>query len=173
MSGGLLPLSVDAGRAVYLLVAFATHAAVGYAIAVAFTDVAPVIGAAAALFPDADFLFLDWGFPFVHRGITHTPGALAAVLLAVASLERDRETLVAVGAGYLSHLLIDSLTPKGVPWLYPASEASFGVDLGGHAPPVTLVLWGCVGVVYLHHRGLPGDRVLEVLAEDDEQADTE
>lgn len=68
---------------VYLLVAFATHAAVGYA---AVRGLGPArgrvgllaaAGVAGALLPDAD-LYLGplLGLPVVHRGALHTPAAL-------------------------------------------------------------------------------------------------
>lgn len=166
----LLPAaSVDAARIAYLLAAFATHAVVGTALVATLLEVRPSVGAAAGLAPDLDFLFpQEWGFPFVHRGLTHSPAALTAVLLAGYALDADEDLLAAVGVAYLSHLVIDSLTPKGVLWLYPQSTTGFGFDLGGHSPPVTLVLWTACGVVYARRSGLPDPTALLELGSDDE-----
>ncbi|MFT4883380.1 MAG: inner membrane protein [Natronomonas sp.] len=156
MAGFDLPPLADLGTvgyAVYLLVAFATHAFVGYVLAATLTDARPSIGAIVGLAPDADLLFpAELGFPFVHRGITHTP-ALAAVCLVVGyALDADRGVLAAVGLAYGSHLLIDSLTPKGIMWLYPLSEASFNVATGGHAVLPTAAIWVLFGGLYVGYR---------------------
>jgi len=166
---------VDVGYPLYLLVAFCTHAAVGYALVLVLTDARPAVGAVAGLAPDADFLFLSPGleFPFVHRGITHTPLVLAAGLLAAAALDADADLLAAVGVAYLSHLVLDSLTPSGVMWFYPVSTASLGGSFGGHSPAVTLVLWTACAAVYARWRGLPDDGLVELLAEDQEQPDAD
>lgn len=149
--------AVDWGRVGYLLVAFATHALLGAVLVSAVLEGSPWVGAVAGLAADADFLFpVEWGFPFVHRGVTHSPAALLAVLLVGAGLRADDDRLAAVGVAYLSHLVLDSLTPKGVLWLYPASTASVGFDLGGHSTEVTLAIWTVCGAVYAHHRGLSG-----------------
>lgn len=161
----------------YLLVAFCTHALLGAVLVTVWTGRRPAVGAVAGLAADADFLFPEtWGFPFVHRGLTHSPVVLAVVLLVGAALDADEDLLAAVGVGYLSHLLFDSLTPKGVLWLYPVSSAGIGVDLAGHSLPVTVAVWTTCGVVLGYGRGLPGrflDRLLELLAEEDEQPDTQ
>lgn len=141
------------GYAVYLLVAFATHAFVGYVLVATLTDARPSIGAIVGLAPDADLLFpAELGFPFVHRGITHTPLLAAACLLVGYALDADRDGLVGVGLAYGSHLLIDSLTPKGIMWLYPLSKASFNVASGGHSPLSTAVLWALFGSIYVGYR---------------------
>lgn len=86
-----------------------------------------------SLLPDADCArswigrrapVASWGAEllFGHRGFFHSLlGALAAGWLVPALLGRlglavSRE---AVLAGYLSHLALDTLTPGGVPWLWP------------------------------------------------------
>ncbi len=67
--------------------------------------------------PDLDLL-LQYGFPFVHRGIVHTPFFLA-VCVVFLYLVVDSSTTFAFGAGFLSHLLLDIITPSGIPLLYP------------------------------------------------------
>lgn len=174
--GQLLPpgAGVELGRVAYLLAAFTTHAVIGSVLVAVLLDVRPSVGAIAGLAADADFLFpQEWGFPFVHRGLTHSPAALVAVLLVGWALDADEDLLAAVGVGYLSHLVLDSLTPKGVLWLYPLSTTGVGSDLGGHSLPVTLALWTACGVVYASRRGLPELPVrLDQRTEDETEPDT-
>lgn len=72
-------------------------------------------------------LFVGWVPWLKHRGMTHT---LWAVLIWGAigrGLENQLqlEGIAAVAtAGYLSHLLADTLTPSGVKWLYPLYKKS-------------------------------------------------
>ena len=161
--GQLLPpgTGVELGRVAYLLAAFTTHAVVASVLVAIRLGVRPWVGAVAGLAPDLDFLLpAEWGFPLVHRGLTHSPAALVAVLLVGCVLDADEDLLAAVGVGYLSHLVIDSLTPKGVLWLYPLSSTGIGFDLGGHSPPVTLAVWTACGVIYTSRRGLPDPTTL-------------
>ncbi len=69
------------------------------------------------IIPDLDLL-LQYGFPFVHRGIIHTPFFLT-VCVVFLYLVVDNSTTFAFGAGFLSHLLLDIITPSGIPLLYP------------------------------------------------------
>ncbi|MFC0332587.1 metal-dependent hydrolase [Paenibacillus sepulcri] len=72
-------------------------------------------------------LFVAWVPWLKHRGMTHT---LWAVLIwgaisrgLEAQLQLEGITMVAT-AGYLSHLLADTLTPSGVKWFYPLYKKS-------------------------------------------------
>jgi len=130
-------------QATFLSVAIATHAVVGYTLGMALFD-RPVAGLAAGIAADIDCLFpAALGWPFVHRGITHT--LLVSGLAAGVVAYRDRQTALAVAAAYGSHLLIDTTTPKGVPFLYPIVETHYHLDLGttGHSLVPTVALWGC------------------------------
>jgi inner membrane protein len=69
------------------------------------------------IIPDIDLL-LQYGFPFMHRGIIHTPFFLA-VCVVFLYLVVDSSTTFAFGAGFLSHLLLDIITPSGILLLYP------------------------------------------------------
>ena len=129
--------------AVFLAVAIATHALVGYTLGQYLFD-RPWIGMVGGVAADVDFLFpamLEW--PFVHRGITHTlvVGLIATALVA----SRYRAGGMAFGTGYATHLLIDTTTPKGAPHFYPLIESSYYLDLGttGHSPVPTLLIWTC------------------------------
>ena len=142
---------------VYLAVAFLTHAAVGYAVVSALTKYPPAVGAAGALLPDVDlFLGPVFGLPVVHRGALHTPLALLGLIGAVLLADRllagpfgtyspvdvdTRGVAVAAGAGFLTHLLIDTSTDAGIMWLYPASTASLSLGVPIHGAAGTAALW--------------------------------
>ena len=138
---------MELGRALFLSGAFATHAVVGYALVATFSDVDPTVGLVFGLLPDADFLFpADWAWPFVHRGITHTP--LFALVVVAGSYAIGRQRSLATGRGFAlavglalgSHLAIDSLSPKGIDWLFPL-RTSWSPGLAVHGPTATVLLW--------------------------------
>lgn len=137
----------------YVLLAVLTHAAVGYALAVVLTDGHPAAGVVGAVLHDVDLLFAPaWQYPFVHRGLTHAPlfgGFVVGVVLAVAPL---RWAGPGVALGYLSHLVVDTLTPSGVPWLFPLSETGYAVDASVHAVERQPVVWLSVLAVLLIDR---------------------
>lgn len=142
------------GHALSLLPAVLTHAAVGFALAYALTDAPPWVGAAAGVAPDAD-LYLGppvGPFPWVHRGLVHTPAFLACVVAVALLVSRDRDVAAAVGVAWLSHLVVDSLTNTGIAWLYPLSSTFFAFDLNAHAPVQTLLLWTAAGLLVLYAR---------------------
>ncbi len=72
----------------------------------------------AGLLPDID-VFMNFMYPFSHRGITHTLGFGIGAALMTAYLSRDRLKGISVVTGWISHLLLDSLTSSGVPWFFP------------------------------------------------------
>lgn len=130
----------------FLAVAVLTHGAVGYAVA-RVTGYPAAAGLRGGVLPDVDLLFADWlFFPFVHRGLLHTP--LFVVLAATVAYLRTRErgTATAVLLGGLAHLVVDSFTAAGVMWLYPLDTRSFGVGWGVHGPLRTVLLWSGVVV---------------------------
>lgn len=136
--------------AAFLAIAFATHALVGAALGALLFERAGV-GAVAGLAADADFLFpAALGWPFVHRGITHSlPALLALAGTAVAvwhALDAPgsrRSAGATVAVAYGSHLLIDVTTPAGIPPLSPLSDriAYVALPTTGHSPVPTLILW--------------------------------
>jgi len=62
-------------------------------------------------------LFLLLASVLPHRTFTHS--LLALGVITWTSYLLDTELSPAVFAGYLSHLVADSMTPNGVPWLWP------------------------------------------------------
>jgi inner membrane protein len=149
--------SYPGGYAGLVAVEPATHAVIGYTLGALLFD-RPVAGTVGALVADADFLFpatLAW--PVVHRGLAHSlPVAGLAVGCALAV---DRRVGAAFGVGYASHLLVDTTSATGVPWLFALTETRFSLDLltTGHSPVPTAVFWvGCLGVLW-YHTELPFD----------------
>ncbi|AHG01495.1 metal-dependent hydrolase (plasmid) [Halostagnicola larsenii XH-48] len=132
---------MEGERVVFLSIAFATHALVGYALVRGFTDADARIGLVFGLVPDGDFLFpATWGWPFVHRGLTHTPVFALTIVIVVYALRRDRSITLAVALAIGSHLAIDSLSSKGIDWVFPLAETA-GPGLSVHGPVATIVLW--------------------------------
>ncbi|MFC6767350.1 metal-dependent hydrolase [Natrinema soli] len=154
-------------RGLFLAGAFATHAVVGYALVRGFTDADPRIGIVFGLLPDADFLFpAGWRWPFVHRGITHTPLFALAIIVGGYAVGRrwgrgdwrGRGLAAAVGLAIGSHLAIDSLSPKGIDWLFPL-RTSWSPGLAVHSPAATALLWtASIGILAWGANGLPSIR---------------
>ncbi|QLK26413.1 metal-dependent hydrolase [Natrinema zhouii] len=160
---------MDPGRIFFLTVAFATHAVVGVALARGFTGVdqrtGTGFGIVFGLLPDADFLFpAEWGWPFVHRGITHSLLFALAVVVGVYAIRRTREAALAAALAISSHLFIDSLS-LGIQWLFPIRTTwSPGLDVHG---VIGTTLWWSVSIGILAwqtddlsaiRRGFPRDR---------------
>lgn len=128
-------------RALFLAGAFLTHAFVGYTLVRGVTDADPRIGLLVGVVPDADFLFpATWGWPLVHRGLTHTPIFALLIIAGTCAIVRDRTAALAVALAIGSHLVIDSLSPAGIAWLYPL-EASPSPGIPVHGPVATAGLW--------------------------------
>lgn len=141
---------MEAGRILFLAGAFATHVVVGYALVRGFTDADPRVGIVIGVLPDVDFCFpVEWGWPLVHRGITHTPMFALATVIGAYAVSQDRTVSLAVGLAIGSHLAIDSLSPMGIDWLFPLeTSASLGVDVHGLA--ATILLWtAAIGLIAL------------------------
>lgn len=125
----------------FLVVAIATHALVGYTLGDALFGT-PRAGLVGGVFADLDLLFpASWGQPLVHRGITHT--ALAVGLAVGVAVAHHRSTAGGVSVGYVSHLLLDATTAKQIPLAYPVVTERIGITLGGHSATATALLWVC------------------------------
>jgi inner membrane protein len=150
--GGLSGSLPDLGRVLFVGGALLTHAGVGYALVRALTDADPRLGLLFGVALDGDFLFpASLGFPFVHRGIVHTPVFLLFAVALVYLLSR-REVAIAASAALASHLLIDGLSPAGIMWLYPVTAAP-SPGLPVHGPVGTVILWGLVGGILSYDAG--------------------
>ncbi len=71
-----------------------------------------------SIFPDLDLTF-NFTFPFVHRGILHTPLALIALSVLFYLITKNKGSTISFSLAYLTHLFLDTLTPMGILWLYP------------------------------------------------------
>ncbi|QYR19059.1 metal-dependent hydrolase [Paenibacillus sp. sptzw28] len=77
-------------------------------------------------------LFVAWVPWLNHRGMTHTLWAAALWSAIGWGLEEQlhiKGIATVSAAGYLSHLIADTLTPSGVKWLYPLTKKSFKLPL--------------------------------------------
>ncbi|QLD90088.1 metal-dependent hydrolase [Natronomonas salina] len=138
-------------RVLFLLVAFATHGAVGYALVATFAGVDPRLGALLAVAPDVDLLFDPaWGPAFVHRGFTHAPTFLLACTGVAYAVRRRRTDALAVALALGSHLAVDALSPMGLPLLLsPGDLPSPGLHV--HGPALTVLLWTLAGALLVRH----------------------
>lgn len=99
-------------------------------------DIGPVVLAAAvgSLLPDIDQprsyigrrVPVSYGAYLVagHRGLFHSlAGAVGVALLALVAFQKwvpaYSSLWLSLAAGYLLHLVLDTLNPSGVPWLWP------------------------------------------------------
>lgn len=71
-----------------------------------------------------------------HRGILHTPIFLAVLAILTVSIcsaapaqfsGELRRIIVGMMIGYLSHLILDTLNPGGIMWLYPLSKKHYHI----------------------------------------------
>lgn len=132
---------MEVDQIVFLAGAGITHALVGYALVNGFTDADPRLGILFGLLPDVDFWFpATWGWPFVHRGITHTPLFAITIVAAAYVTRRDRTVALAVLLAIGSHVAIDSLSPRGIDWLFPL-ETTWSPGIAVHGLAVTISLW--------------------------------
>lgn len=147
---------MEMGRILFLARALTTHAVVGYALVRAFTSADPRIGLVLGVFPDVDLQFpAGWDWPLVHRGITHTPLFALLIVAGVYAVYRDRAVAYAVGLAISSHLLIDSLSPMGIDWLFPLKTTA-SPGLAVHGPAATVLLWGVsIGILIWRTDDLP------------------
>jgi|LSQX01.1.fsa_nt_gb membrane-bound metal-dependent hydrolase YbcI (DUF457 family) len=100
-----------------------THVVVGvatYTVISGFNPIGIIISAVASKLPDIDYRF--W-----HRGCIHSPLFLAILYFLVRQF--CPEIVMPLLIGFLSHLILDSLTPMGIPWLWPFYPKRIGISL--------------------------------------------
>ena len=103
-----------------------THLAVGIAATLPFITRSNIllipIALAGSVAADCDYKI-----GMKHRKITHT---LLALSISSATLSIFKLNLgILWGLNYSTHLLLDSVTSKGIPLLYPVSKKNYGVKL--------------------------------------------
>lgn len=91
----------------------------------------------AGMVADLDVIFFEMGlgFPFIHRGILHTPIILGIILIILYFATKKPEICAGFGAGFLSHLFLDTLNPTGIMWLYPITTF-FSLSLATYSNPI-------------------------------------
>lgn len=123
-----------------------THALIGLSTGVAIADHAPldtllrvgivIVAIIASLLPDIDHpkAIISGYMPGAghavrlvvsHRGATHTAIFAVVVVSLLSLVAAPVSIMAAAGAGILSHLVADMLTPAGVPLLLPVSRRAF------------------------------------------------
>lgn len=80
------------------------------------------LSVAAATLPDYDLKL-----KIKHRTITHC--ILFYIVIGALLYRVNFETFIFFSIGYLSHLLLDSLTKHGIPLFYPFSKKTYGLKL--------------------------------------------
>ena len=77
----------------------------------------------AAFLPDIDLtLRKNWGVKIRHRTFTHSIWAMLLFVFITYILFRNLFLVLGLIIGYLSHLLVDSLTKNGIYWLWPIGD---------------------------------------------------
>lgn len=121
-----------------------TH--VFFALALAYVLRFPLIPAAVGgALPDLD-VAINFAFPWVHRGIIHTPLVVGLGILVIHITLRNRGLSLALGLGWLAHLLLDTITPAGIMWLYPVATY-FSLNLATYSSLIAnvgIVIWSLV-----------------------------
>ncbi len=66
------------------------------------------------------FISLPLNLIFGHRGMLHS--LLAVIIAYIAAIQFFPTWAIPMTIGYASHLILDSLTPSKIPWLWPYPE---------------------------------------------------
>ena len=123
-----------------IILTYKTHSLLGLALSILLAGASFLGGFIAlisSLLPDLDHResYLSWNFPFLskivhsryeHRGITHSLFSLLFLSLLFWFISPNYANYFFIGYG--SHLLADSITPAGIPLLYPR-EDRFSFDI--------------------------------------------
>ncbi|MCB2309032.1 metal-dependent hydrolase [Clostridium estertheticum] len=102
-----------------------THIAVGIAVTLPLLNLVPryaFVGILGSIIADWDLLL-----GIKHRTITHS--LLALILVTLATMVLNFNIGLIIGFNYLTHLLLDSCTKTGVPFLYPFNKKYYGSKL--------------------------------------------
>ncbi|MFZ5642539.1 MAG: metal-dependent hydrolase [Bacillota bacterium] len=79
-----------------------------------------------------------------HRSATHSLLAAAGLVLGLLAFNVSGVYVWAAAAGLLSHLILDSLNPQGVPWIWPVKiKVSIPLVTTGHLVERYLIMPAC------------------------------
>lgn len=103
-----------------------------FGLALAYLLRFPVVWAMiGAVLPDVDILF-EAAYPFVHRGIMHTPLAIGFFMVVLFLATARSAPAFALGLGMLTHLYLDTFTYSGIMWGYPLTDTAYTLELVGY-----------------------------------------
>jgi membrane-bound metal-dependent hydrolase YbcI (DUF457 family) len=94
------------------------------------------------------------GFPFIHRGFLHTPLILGISLIVIYLFTKRADICAGFGAGFLSHLFLDTLNPTGIMWLYPLTTF-FTLDLATYSNAIAnygIIAWSVAFILIFNPR---------------------
>lgn len=99
---------------------------------------------------DLDYV-LDFGFPFMHRGIIHTPLILAVSVIVLYLATNRADVSLSFGVGFLSHFFLDIINPTGILMLYPLATF-YSLNLAHYnniAANLGIIIWSCFMILML------------------------
>ncbi len=114
-----------------------------------------LVAAFASIFPDIDesksilgkrLLFLP--ILIKHRGITHTPLFMVTIAM-ITKIFFPTWVVIAFLIGYLSHLLLDTLTRKGIMWFWPIRKKISGPFKTGKLVDGIILVVSVVSFIFL------------------------
>jgi inner membrane protein len=103
-----------------------------------------------SVIPDIDTL-LTFSFPFMHRGIVHTPLFLGIIAALVYFATRRKDVVFAFSLGFISHLFIDTINPTGIMWAYPL-ETYFTLNMATYSNVIAnigIITWSLL-IIYFY-----------------------
>jgi membrane-bound metal-dependent hydrolase YbcI (DUF457 family) len=122
-----------------------------FALSLAYVLRFPLLPAAiGGIIVDLDY-FLDYGFPFMHRGIIHTPVILAVSVILIYLATKRTDVSLSFGLGFLSHLFLDVINPTGILLLYPVATF-YSLNLAYYDSILAnlgIIAWSCLFILML------------------------
>jgi len=99
---------------------------------------------------DLDYV-LDYGFPFMHRGVVHTPLILVVSVVLLYLATKRTDVSLSFGVGFLSHLFLDIINPTGILLFYPLANF-YSLNLVHYSnvfANIGMIVWSCLFILML------------------------